>query len=48
MDLRALRKRAGLRILDVTIVLDGAQSSMCNCEKVRTISMLEILQVFRL
>lgn len=48
MNLRALRKRAGLRIIDVASELNCAQSSIRNWEKGRTTPMMEVWQVFRL
>ncbi|AFY34456.1 helix-turn-helix transcriptional regulator [Calothrix sp. PCC 7507] len=48
MDLRALRDRAGLTVLDVAKELDCAESSVRNWEKGRTTPKLEVWQVFRL
>ncbi|BAZ32959.1 XRE family transcriptional regulator [Cylindrospermum sp. NIES-4074] len=48
MDLRALRERAGLIVLDVAKELDCAESSIRNWEKGRTTPKLEVWQVFRL
>lgn len=48
MDLRALRERAGLTVLDVAKELDCAESSIRNWEKGRTNPRLEVWQVFRL
>jgi putative transcriptional regulator len=48
MDLRALRDRAGLTVLDVAKELDCAESSIRNWEKGRTTPKLEVWQVFRL
>jgi putative transcriptional regulator len=48
MDLRALRKRAGLKITDVAHILECAESSIRNWEKGRTMPKLEIWQVFRI
>jgi putative transcriptional regulator len=48
MDLRALRKRAGLTIADVSQILECAESSIRNWEKGRTIPKLEVWQVFRM
>lgn len=46
MNLRALRKRAGLRIIDVSKELDCSQSSIRNWEKGRTTPKMEVWQVF--
>jgi transcriptional regulator with XRE-family HTH domain len=48
MDLRALRERAGLTILDVSYDLKCAESSIRNWEKGRTTPKMEVWQVFRL
>ncbi|BAY21810.1 XRE family transcriptional regulator [Calothrix sp. NIES-2100] len=48
MDLRALRDRAGLTVLDVAKELDCAESSIRNWEKGRTTPKMEVWQVFRL
>jgi transcriptional regulator with XRE-family HTH domain len=48
MDLRALRERAGLTILDVARDLKCAESSIRNWEKGRTTPKMEVWQVFRL
>lgn len=48
MNLRALRKRIGLRISDVSDKLLCSQSSVRNWEKGRTRPMMEVWQVFRL
>ncbi len=48
MDLRALRERAGLTILDVSHDLKCAESSIRNWEKGRTTPKMEVWQVFRL
>lgn len=48
MDLRALRKRAGLKIADVAHELKCAESSLRNWEKGRTTPKMEVWQVFRL
>jgi putative transcriptional regulator len=48
MNLRALRKRAGLRISDVSDEVKCSLSSIRNWEKGRTRPMMEVWQVFRL
>ena len=48
VDLRTLRQRAGLRIVDVAELLKCSQSSIRNWEKGRTTPKLEIWQVFYL
>ncbi|MEB3280833.1 MAG: DUF4351 domain-containing protein [Lyngbya sp.] len=48
IDLRTLRQRAGLRIVDVAELLKCSQSSIRNWEKGRTTPKLEIWQVFYL
>lgn len=48
MDLRALRERAGLKIVDVARELECAESSIRNWEKSRTLPKMEIWQVFRI
>ena len=48
MNLRALRERAGLRIMDVAHALDCSESSIRNWEKGRTTPKMEVWQVFRL
>ena len=48
IDLRMLRQRAGLRIIDVAELLKCSQSSIRNWEKGRTTPKLEIWQVFYL
>jgi predicted transcriptional regulator len=48
MNLRALRKRAGLRISDVSNDVRCSLSSVRNWEKGRTKPMMEVWQVFRL
>lgn len=48
MNLRALRKRTGLIVLEVAKDLDCAESSIRNWEKGRTTPKLEVWQVFRL
>lgn len=48
MNMRALRKRAGLKISDVAIKLDCALSSIRNWEKGRTMPRMQAWQVFRL
>ncbi|WP_413163640.1 DUF4351 domain-containing protein [Capilliphycus salinus ALCB114379] len=48
IDLRTLRKRSGLRIVDVAELLKCSQSSIRNWEKGRTTPKLEIWQVFYL
>jgi transcriptional regulator with XRE-family HTH domain len=48
MNLRALRKRAGLRISDVSNELTCSLSSIRNWEKGRTRPMMQVWQVFRL
>ncbi|MEG3846731.1 helix-turn-helix transcriptional regulator [Microcoleus sp. herbarium19] len=48
MDLRALRERAGLKIVDVARELECAESSIRNWEKSRTLPKMEIWQVFRM
>ncbi|MFN6568721.1 transcriptional regulator [Nostoc minutum NIES-26] len=48
MNLRALRERARLTVLDVAKDLDCAESSIRNWEKGRTTPKLEVWQVFRL
>ncbi|HLP88557.1 MAG TPA: helix-turn-helix transcriptional regulator [Nostocaceae cyanobacterium] len=48
MDLRALRKRAGLSAVDVAKDLGCSESSVRNWEKGRTMPRLEVWQVFRL
>ena len=48
MNLRALRKRAGLIIRNVARELKCSESSIRNWEKGRTTPMMEVWQVFRL
>jgi putative transcriptional regulator len=48
MDMRDLREKAGLTILDVAHELKCAESSIRNWEKGRTTPKLEVWQVFRL
>lgn len=48
MDLKALRERAGLTIIDVARQLDCAESSIRNWEKGRTTPKMEVWQVFHL
>jgi transcriptional regulator with XRE-family HTH domain len=48
MDLRALRERAGLKIIDVARELECAESSIRNWEKSRTLPKMEVWQVFRM
>lgn len=48
MDLRALRKRAGLILRDVAKELKCVESSIRNWEKGRTTPKLEVWQVLRL
>ncbi|NJL69243.1 MAG: helix-turn-helix domain-containing protein [Microcoleus sp. SM1_3_4] len=48
MDLRALRKRAGLTLTDVAQILECSDSSIRNWEKGRTMPKLEVWQVFRM
>ena len=48
MNLRALRKRAGLKIADVATELKCAESSIRNWEKGRSTPKMEVWQVFRL
>lgn len=48
MDMRALRERAGLKIIEVANELKCAESSIRNWEKGRTTPKLEVWQVFRL
>ncbi|MEG3991370.1 helix-turn-helix transcriptional regulator [Microcoleus sp. MOSTC5] len=48
MDLRALRERAGLKIIDVAHILECAESSIRNWEKGRTLPKMEVWQVFRM
>lgn len=48
MNLRILRKRAGLIIHNVALELKCSESSIRNWEKGRTTPMMEIWQVFRL
>ncbi|MEQ8540223.1 MAG: helix-turn-helix transcriptional regulator [Coleofasciculus sp. D1-CHI-01] len=48
MNLRALRKSAGLIIRNVARELKCSESSIRNWEKGRTTPMMEVWQVFRL
>ncbi|HAX78990.1 MAG TPA: XRE family transcriptional regulator [Cyanobacteria bacterium UBA11372] len=48
MNLQDLRKRAGLKIMDVSIELECALSSIRNWEKGRTMPRMQVWQVFRL
>ncbi|OWY63802.1 transcriptional regulator [cyanobacterium TDX16] len=48
MDMRALRERVGLKIIEVASELRCAESSIRNWEKGRTTPKLEIWQVFHL
>jgi len=48
MDMKALRERAGLKLIEVATELKCAESSIRNWEKGRTTPKLEIWQVFRL
>ncbi|MDY6939062.1 MAG: helix-turn-helix transcriptional regulator [Cyanobacteriota bacterium] len=48
MDLRALRERAGLKVIEVAQTLRCSESSIRNWEKGRTTPKMEVWQVFRL
>lgn len=48
MDLKALRQRIGLSIVDVSCKLECSESSIRNWEKGRTIPRMELWQVFKL
>ena len=48
MNMKGLRERAGLKILEVANELKCAESSIRNWEKGRTTPKLEVWQVFRL
>ena len=48
MDLRALRQRVGLSIVDVSRILLCSEASIRNWEKGRTMPRMELWQVFKL
>ena len=48
MNMKGLRERAGLKILEVANELKCAESSIRNWEQSRTTPKLEVWQVFRL
>ncbi|HIK30660.1 MAG TPA: helix-turn-helix transcriptional regulator [Oscillatoriales cyanobacterium M59_W2019_021] len=48
MDLKALRDRVGIKLIEVANILQCSESSIRNWEKGRTTPKMEVWQVFRL